>query len=1395
MSRPFASPPPPVRPQREFHVSRAARDRYRFDEGIFSLSGNVVLADFAAARRFAEAINATRDLVHHPESAVRPGEIAALGLIDEINHLLFRRFRQATRPDLLREALDHLAERLGPAAVDRTLARFCLEFPPLAVHRGEASVAEWLAGETAGENHREIALEELTMLSLANANPAFSPFRELFDDTPLGRETVYPQLLVDLETTLAQVEVPEDLLPGPGERHILRLLRAPALAAPGSLEEQLRLVLARFAPALAGTFELRALTAIDVIKEEGRAFQALAGALGALGAPGAHGDAGAGAVWHHPPGHELTAADVPLPSFAPLAEEPEAFTPDRDWMPRLVLLARNAFVWLDQLSRQHGRTIATLDAIPDRELDELARRGITGLWLIGLWQRSAASRRIKQIMGNPEAVASAYSLDDYAIATELGGDAALDDLAARCARRGIRLASDMVPNHVGVDGRWVVEHPDWFVQLREPPFPVYSFTGPDLSHDPRVSIQIEDRYWTRADAAVVFKRVDRASGDTRYLYHGNDGTNMPWNDTAQLDYLRPEVREAVMQTILRVARRFPIIRFDAAMTLAKRHFHRLWYPAPGTGGDIPSRAERGLTAAEFDRAMPEEFWREVVDRCGVEAPDTLLLAEAFWLMESYFVRTLGMHRVYNSAFMVCLRDEENAKYRRILKETAAFDVEILYRFVNFLNNPDERTAVDQFGKGDKYFGVCTLMATLPGLPMFGHGQVEGFAERYGMEYRCAYYDETPDPWLLERHEREIFPLLHRRRLFAGVEAFALFDIVGDHGVLEDVYAIANRHGEERALVLFHNRPATVRGRLLQSSPATVRRGDGGKRTLSRTLAESLALRGAPDDFLVFRELASGLEHLVASRELVERGFVVELGPYQTRVLLDFRELADRDGRLRELAMQLAGRGVPSIEEALHELALQPLHGPFSHLLDPELLRAFHAPPFPRLGPPAAASAAALGAHPTPEQPKTKTKAQAGENAATDSVAELTVDESTTSVAQNQPELPVDDGCAAATADEAVAVDLAGERRQPLSTQTSSSRPREQSTEAVEETLPSSPADPLGVETEGSPGAEWHLFERGPAVLPQAAFSSSPRVVALEMLTDPTPDMVPANADAMSRSWALFERTTEEPGALAARERAAEERRERERAAPLAARWRSFLAVAAEMAGIGDPDLAARLEAMRAEAVDDLVGWRRRLGEGRLADPKAESPLASWLAEHPSRGAVVIAWLLLRRLGRIVPGTGATERGATWFAEWRLGRVVEAALRALGAAGIEARRESEALRLLLEPHLAAVLDGADPRPSELLAAVAASEAGRTLLGVNRFGGVLWLRREGVEETDGWLTLAATLGAEGSPRRAAPHLAPAAAAAGYRLDATLARLAADDAPAALASTLDDAGGSPP
>ena len=882
---------PKNRATMEFHVSRQARDFYQFDQALFSLSGGVVLPNFHGARVFAQKMNEKRDLVRFPERTVKAGQINALGLIDEILHYVAGLYREQRNSQVMGAAVDWLVARFGQDGVDATLQRFADEFPALAVYRREVGLEDYLAGETDGVPHRQILLEEMIMLWLANVNPAFSPYLELFDDSALEKETAYRPII----HALADFFVSQPSF-GPKDQMLVDLLRDPALQVPHSLSGQLEYIRETWG-SLLGRYLYRLLSGLDLIQEEEK--------MRFLG---------------------------PGPSrpyeFGELQVEAERYSRDRDWMPRVVLMAKSTYVWLDQLSKKYRRSIIRLDQIPDEELDALSRRGFTSLWLIGVWQRSRASQRIKQLCGNPDAVASAYSLYDYVIADDLGGEEAFQNLKARAWQRGIRMAGDMVPNHVGIDGRWVIEHPSWFVSLDHSPFASYSFDGPDLSWDQRVGIFVEDHYYTRSDAAVVFKRLDRWAGSVEYFYHGNDGTSMPWNDTAQLNYLNPEVREAVIQTILHVARRFPVIRFDAAMTLSKKHYRRLWFPEPGSGGAIPTRAEHGLTRAAFDSAMPQEFWREVVDRVAQEAPDTLLLAEAFWLMEGYFVRTLGMHRVYNSAFMNMLKDEDNAKYRTTIKNVLEFDPEILKRFVNFMNNPDEETAVAQFGKGDKYFGVCILMATMPGLPMFGHGQIEGFTEKYGMEYRRAYWDEQPDQELVRRHEREVFPLLHRRPLFADVNGFLLYDFYAPEGhVNEDVLAYSNRSGDERGLVVYHNRYASARGWIRTSAAFSVKTGNNGDRVVvQKSLGEGLGLHNDNDHYCIFRDHIGGLEYVRSGRELHDKGLYVELGAYKYHVFVDFREVQDNVWHhYAHLTEYLDGRGVPSIDEALKETFLRPIH--------------------------------------------------------------------------------------------------------------------------------------------------------------------------------------------------------------------------------------------------------------------------------------------------------------------------------------------------------------------------------------------------------------------------------------------------------------------------------------
>ena len=876
---------------RELRVGRSSRKRYDLDHRHLGEDGELHVDQLAAARRLAGRLNERGG----GAPTAHAGDIVALGLLHEVAHALVDRYERDIRPGAFASALDQLDGRIGRKAVDDVLDR--------------------LAEEFGRDPDRPEALEALVLLDLAAENPASAPLRPLVDPSPVAVAKSYKAVSREVDRAFAAEPGMDSGESGEGGESLLEMLRAPARHAPGSLAGQLRYARERWAAILPPELASRLIAGEDLLAEEERALHLRFGG-------GGGGRAGV----------------AEAPSFAGADAEPERFSVDREWMPQLVLIAKSTYVWLDQLSRTYGREIRTLDAIPDDELDALARRGISGLWLIGLWERSKASETIKRWRGNTEAVASAYSLDDYRIAADLCGDPAHANLRDRAAARGIRLASDMVPNHMGIDSRWVIEHPDRFLSVDEPPFPAYTFEGANLAVDDRVEIRLEDHYWSDSDAAVVFERRDRATGDVRYIYHGNDGTSFPWNDTAQLDYLQASVREAVIQTVLDVARRFPVIRFDAAMVLAKRHIQRLWWPEPGQGGAIPSRSAFAMRKAAFDKLMPHEFWREVVDRVAAEAPDTLLLAEAFWLMEGYFVRTLGMHRVYNSAFMHMVSDEDNAGYRKVIRDTLEFDPEILKRYVNFMTNPDEESAVDQFGTGDKYFGVATLLATLPGLPMIGHGQVEGFAEKYGMEFQRARIDERPNEGLIARFDHEIVPLLHERWRYAGAADFLLYDVVTDGGgVADDVFAYSNGRGADRSLVIYHNKFGSTSGWIRQSVPFAVKGADGSRTLATRTLGEALEVLSDERAFVAYRDFRAGLEYLRPAAEMRERGLFVELDAYRTLVLGAFREVRDAaDAPWSSLAAELGGGGVPSLDAALRDLRLRPVHDRVAALLAPGL---------------------------------------------------------------------------------------------------------------------------------------------------------------------------------------------------------------------------------------------------------------------------------------------------------------------------------------------------------------------------------------------------------------------------------------------------------------------------
>ncbi|NNG26029.1 MAG: hypothetical protein HKM87_00770 [Ignavibacteriaceae bacterium] len=284
--------------------------------------------------------------------------------------------------------------------------------------------------------------------------------------------------------------------------------------------------------------------------------------------------------------------------------------------------------------------------------------------------------------------------------------------------------------------------------------------------------------------------------------------------------------------------------------------------------------------------------------------------------------------------------EENEKYKDLLKNTLEYNPEILKRYVNFMSNPDEETAVNQFGKGDKYLGVAVMMATLPGLPMFGHGQVEGYSEKYGMEYKQAYYDEPIDEHLVWRHQKELFPLLKMRHLFSQAENFELYDFIDENNeVNNNVFAFSNKLDSEIALVLYNNSYSQASGSIKYSCLKASANNKGGS-TNPRKISIVLGFKPLSGYFYIYTDHRTQLQYLISGKEISRNGFNIHLFGYQYRVCYNFVEIYDASGRYMHLYNHLNGKGISSVEEAIKEMDLIPLHSSVDNLFSLDNLEKF-----------------------------------------------------------------------------------------------------------------------------------------------------------------------------------------------------------------------------------------------------------------------------------------------------------------------------------------------------------------------------------------------------------------------------------------------------------------------
>src|SRR4030088_995145 len=252
----------------------------------------------------------------------------------------------------------------------------------------------------------------------------------------------------------------------------------------------------------------------------------------------------------------------------------------------------NSWVWFSELSQKYGKAV-DLSSVPAPEWDLIADYGFDAVWLMGVWERSAAGIRISNenrgLLADfrnalpdfqPEDnVGSPYCVRRYVVDPHLGGPAGLAIARRELSQRGTNLILDFVPNHVAPDHPWVSEHPEYFIRG----------SATDIMHDPVSYTEV---------SGTVFAC-------------GRDPYSPAWPDVLQLNAFHPDLRRAAVETLTSIAQQCDGVRADMAMLFLNSVFERTWTARAG--------------------AQPTtEYWVDVISYVKGTHPGFLFIAEAYW---------------------------------------------------------------------------------------------------------------------------------------------------------------------------------------------------------------------------------------------------------------------------------------------------------------------------------------------------------------------------------------------------------------------------------------------------------------------------------------------------------------------------------------------------------------------------------------------------------------------------------------------------------------------------------------------------------------------------------------------------------------------------------------------
>jgi len=352
-----------------------------------------------------------------------------------------------------------------------------------------------------------------------------------------------------------------------------------------------------------------------------------------------------------------------------------------EWIEHPNLYEINTWPWLTELSEIYNQEIK-LDNIP-KEIYENYLTYFDAVWLMGVWERSPASKRIAQEdpslqkeyhkalehIKEDDIIGSPYAVYYYHVDKKLGGKRALTDFRENLKEHNIKLILDFVPNHVARDHMWTIEKSDLFVEG--------SFE--DMNKKPN----------------------EFFSSYGRVLAHGKDPYFPPWTDTVQINVFSSEARKKEINTLKSIAEICDGVRCDMAMLVTNEVFKNTWGDKVG---DIPEK----------------EFWEEVIPPIIEKYPNFKFIAEVYWNMEWNLMQQ-GFDYCYDKNYYNMIID----KNIKDLKEYLHADFKYQKNLIRFIENHDENRVEKELGiRRSEVAAVLTL--TLPGMGFIHEGQMKGY---------------------------------------------------------------------------------------------------------------------------------------------------------------------------------------------------------------------------------------------------------------------------------------------------------------------------------------------------------------------------------------------------------------------------------------------------------------------------------------------------------------------------------------------------------------------------------------------------------------------------------------------------------------------------------------------